>query len=91
MWGEVEACQNRPSAAIYPIAYLNAIHLKLRRDGKVLNTAVSVVLGVDLDGQRIVFGHWVGDGAEGGNFWLSVVTDLQARGVRRSLLPVVTD
>ncbi len=82
VWGLVEAWQNRPLAAIYPIVYLDAIHLKLRRDGKVVNTAVYVVLGVDLEGQRDVLGHWVGDGAEGANFWLSVVTDLQARGVQ---------
>src|SRR5919198_4198580 len=81
VWSLVEAWQNRPLAAIYPIVYLDAIHLKLRRDGKVQNTAVYIVLGVDLDGQRDVLGHWVGDGAEGANFWLSVVTDLQARGV----------
>ena len=81
VWGLVEAWQNRPLAAIYPIIYLDAIHLKIRRDGRVLNTAVYIVLGVDVDGQRDVLGHWVGDGAEGANFWLSVVTDLQARGV----------
>jgi transposase-like protein len=81
VWGLVEAWQNRPLSAIYPIVYLDAIHLKLRRDGKVVNTAVYIVLGVDLDGHRDVLGHWVGDGAEGANFWLSVVTDLQARGV----------
>ncbi len=82
VWSLVEAWQNRPLAEIYPIVYLDAIHLKLRRDGKVVNTAVYVVLGVDLEGQRDVLGHWVGDGAEGANFWLSVVTDLQARGVQ---------
>jgi putative transposase len=82
VWSLVEAWQNRPLAAIYPIIYLDAIHLKLRRDGKVANTAVYIVLGVDLDGQRDVLGHWVGDGAEGANFWLSVVTDLQGRGVQ---------
>jgi putative transposase len=81
VWALVEAWQNRPLSPIYPIIYLDAIHLKLRRDGKVVNTAVYIVLGVDLDGQRDVLGHWVGDGAEGANFWLSVVTDLQARGV----------
>jgi transposase-like protein len=51
----------------------DAIHLKLRREGKVVNTAVYVVLGVDLEGQRDVLGHWVGDGAAGANFWLSGV------------------
>ena len=81
VWGLVEAWQNRPLASVYPIIYLDAIHLKIRRDGRVVNTAVYIVLGVDVDGQRGVLGHWVGDGAEGANFWLSVVTDLQARSV----------
>lgn len=81
VWSLVEAWQSRPLASIYPIIYLDAIHLKIRRDGKVLTTAVYVVLGIDLEGQRDVLGHWVGDGSEGANFWLSVVTDLQARGV----------
>jgi transposase-like protein len=81
VWGLVEAWQSRPLSSVYPIIYLDAIHYKIRRDGRVLNTAVYIVLGVDVDGQRDVLGHWVGDGAEGANFWLSVVSDLQARGV----------
>ena len=81
VWPLVEAWQNRPLAAIYPIIYLDAIHVKLRREGRVENTAVYTVLGVDLEGHKDVLGHWVGDGGEGANFWLSVVTDLQTRGV----------
>ena len=54
-------------AAIYPSVYLDAIHLKLRREDKVVNTAVYVVLGGDLEDQREVLGHGVGDGAEGAN------------------------
>lgn len=82
VWNLVEAWQNRPLMAIYPIVYLDAIHIKLRRESKVENTAVYIVLGVDLEGHREVLGHWVGDGAEGANFWLSVVSDLQNRGVK---------
>lgn len=82
VWNLVEAWQNRSLAAIYPIVYLDAIYLKLRRDGRVQTTAVYIVLAIDLEGQRHVLGHWVGDGAEGANFWLSVVTDLQTRGVQ---------
>jgi transposase-like protein len=82
VWSLVEAWQNRALSAIYPIVYLDAIHLKLRRDGKVLTTAVYVVLGVDLEGRRDVLGHWIGDGGEGASFWLNVVSDLQARGVQ---------
>jgi transposase-like protein len=81
IWPLVEAWQNRPLAAIYPIIYLDALHIKLRRDGKIENIAVYIILGVELNGHRDVLGHWVGDGAEGANFWLSVITDLQTRGV----------
>jgi transposase-like protein len=86
VWGLVEAWQSRPLAAIYAIVYLDAIHLKLRRESKVENTAVYIVLGVDLEGHRDVLGHWVGDGGEGANFWLSVITDLQTRGVKDILI-----
>ena len=82
VWPLVEAWQNRPLAPLYAILYLDAIHIKLKRDGKIDNVAVYNVLGVDLDGHREILGHWVGDGAEGANFWLSVVTDLQNRGVQ---------
>jgi len=81
VWPLVEAWQNRPLAPIYAILYLDAIHIKLKRDGKIDNVAVYNVLGVDLDGHREILGHWIGDGAEGANFWLSVITDLQNRGV----------
>jgi transposase-like protein len=80
--GLAEAWQSRELAAVYPIIYLDAIHVKLRHDGRVENIAVYNVLGVDLEGRKDVLGHWVGNGGEGSNFWLSVVKDLQARGVR---------
>jgi len=82
VWEKVETWQNRPLDAVYPIIYLDALHLKIRQDGKVVNTAVYAVLAVDLNGHRDVLGHWVSDGAEGANFWLSVITDLQNRGVQ---------
>jgi len=82
----VASWQNRPLAETYAIIYLDAIHIKIRRDGKVQNTAVHIVLGVDLEGYREVLGHWVADGAEGANFWLTVITDLQNRGVKDILI-----
>jgi transposase-like protein len=81
IWDQVEEWQNRPLEAIYPIIFLDAIHVKMRRDGKVSNTAVHIILGVGLDGQKDVLGHWVADGEESANFWLSVLSDLQNRGV----------
>ena len=81
IWDQVEEWQNRPLEAIYPIIFLDAIHVKMRRDGKVSNTAVHIILGVGLDGQKDVLGHWVADGEESANFWLTVLSDLQNRGV----------
>jgi transposase-like protein len=86
VWELVESWQSRPLASLYVIIYLDAIHIKMRREGKVENTAVYVVLGVDLEGHRDVLGHWVGDGSESANFWLSVITDLQSRGVKDILI-----
>ena len=82
VWTLVEEWQNRPLAVVYPILYLDALHVKLRHEGHVENTAIYVVLGIDLEGRRDVLGHWVGDGSEGAKFWLSVVTELHARGVQ---------
>jgi len=82
VWEMVEAWQNRPLEAIYPIIYMDAIHIKLRRDGKVSNTAVHIVMGVTMKGYRDVLGHWIADGPEGANFWLSVLSELQNRGVQ---------
>lgn len=55
----------------------------------MVNTAVYNVLGVDMEGHRDILGHWIGDGAEGANFWLSVMTDLQNRGVADIFLACV--
>ena len=81
VWPLVEEWQNRQLKRVYPIVYLDALHMDIRQNGKVANTAVYVVLAIDLEGRKDMLGHWVGDGNEGANFWLSVVTDLQTRGV----------
>lgn len=81
VWPLVEEWQSRPLDSIYVITYLDALHVKLRVEGKITNVAVYIVLAIDTEGRKDVLGHWVGNGAEGANFWLSVVTDLQNRGV----------
>ena len=88
-WALVEAWQSRPLAAGSSIGSRDAIHLKLRRDSKVLTTAVYIVLGGDLDGQRDVRGLWIGDGTAGANVWLTVVTDVQTRGVEDSYIACI--
>lgn len=89
VWPLVEEWQNRPLAGVYPIVFLDALYVKLRREGTIENVAVYTVLAVDVDGHKDVLGHWVGDGGEGANFWLSVLSDLQNRGVKDILIACV--
>lgn len=82
----VQAWQTRPLANLYPIVYLDALYVKLKRNGRIENTAVYNVLGVDMDGRKDCLGHWIGDGAEGAKYWMSVLSELQARGVKDILI-----
>jgi len=79
--------QNRPLDAIYPVIFLDAIHVKIR-DGKVANRPIYVALAVTVEGTRDILGLWAGDGGEGAKFWLSVLTELKNRGVADALMVV---
>lgn len=81
--------QARPLEIMYPLMFLDAIHVRLKREGRIQNTAVYSALAVNLEGRKDVLGHWVGDGSEGANFWLSVITDLKNRGVKDILIACV--
>ena len=85
---EVTAWQNRELSAVYPIVYLDAIHLKIRTDGRVQNRAVYLALAVNLEGQKELLGLWIGE-AEGAKFWLNVLTELNNRGVEDILIAAV--
>jgi putative transposase len=85
---DVRAWQSRPLDPVYPIVYLDAIHLKLRSSGAVQNQAVYVALGVNLEGQKDLLGLWIGE-TEGVKFWLNVLTELRNRGVRDILIACV--
>jgi len=85
---EVKAWQNRPLDAVWPIVYLDAIHLKIRTEGRVRNRAVYVALGINLTGNKELMGLWIGE-AEGAKFWLNVLTELQGRGVQDILIAAV--
>ena len=85
---EVKAWQNRPLEAVYPIVYLDAIHLKLRSNGHVQSQAVYLALGINLEGHKDLLGLWVGE-SEGSKFWLNVLTELQNRGVGDILVACV--
>jgi putative transposase len=85
---KMQEWQNRLLDPLYVFIFLDAIHLKVRREGRVQNTAVYTCLGVNLQGEKQLLGLWIGT-QEGARFWQSVLTDLSNRGVRDILIACV--
>ena len=78
--GEMTEWCNRPLDSVYPVMFIDAIHVKVR-DGQVANRPVYVAIGVSVNGERDILGLWAGDGGEGAKFWLAVLTEIKNRGV----------
>ncbi len=85
---KVTEWQSRPLDAIYPIIYLDCIVVKIRQDKRVINKAVYLALGVNMDGHKELLGLWISEN-EGAKFWLAVLTELQNRGVKDILIACV--
>jgi putative transposase len=85
---EVVEWQSRPLDAVYPIVYLDCIVVKIRQDKRVINKAVYLALGVNMEGHKELLGLWLAEN-EGAKFWLNVLTELQNRGVRDILIACV--
>lgn len=77
--------QSRPLERLYAIVWMDAIHFKIREDGKVITKAVYSVLGVNLNGQKDVLGLYLGQN-ESATFWLQVLNDLNQRGIEDILI-----
>jgi len=84
----VREWQNRPLDAVYPIMYFDALKMKIRDEGRVVNKAIYLAVGVNMDGHKDVLGIWL-DKNEGAKFWLSVFTELKNRGVNDILIACV--
>ena len=85
---QMTAWQNRPLDALYPIVYLDCIVLKVRHNQRVTNQSMYLALGVNLDGHKELLGLWLAQ-TEGAKFWLSILTELKARGVKDILIACV--
>jgi transposase-like protein len=82
---KVKEWQNRPLESVCTIVWLDAIHYKVKDGGKVVGRAVYNVLAINTEGRKDLIGMYVSE-TEGANFWLSVLTDLKARGVKDILI-----
>src|SRR5215472_1782429 len=78
---EVRQWQARPLEALYPIVYLDCLVVKVRESQRVVNKSVYLALGVNLRGYKELLGMWIAQN-EGAKFWLSVLTELQNRGLK---------
>ncbi len=84
---ELQAWQSRPLDQVYPVVFIDAIHVKIR-DGKVVNRPVYTVVGVTVNGERDILGLWVGDGGEGAKYWHQVLSEILNRGTVDVLIVV---
>ena len=85
---EVKQWQQRPLDSHYPFVWMDAIHYKVRENGRYLSKAVYTILGLNMEGKKEVLGLYLSE-SEGANFWLSVLTDLSNRGVKDILIASV--
>lgn len=77
--------QNRPLEPIYAIVFMDAVHFKVRTDGRIINKAAYVAIGINLDGKKDVLGIWSGEN-ESAKYWLNIINELKNRGVKDILI-----
>jgi len=81
----VKEWQNRPLESVYFTVWMDGIVLKVRQGGKYINKCIYLVIGLKKDGLKEVLGMWMAE-TESASFWMSVLTDLKARGVEDILI-----
>ncbi|MCK5402132.1 MAG: IS256 family transposase [Flavobacteriaceae bacterium] len=82
---DIVAWQNRPLESVYLIVWMDGIVFKVRENSKVINKTVYIAVGLKRDGKKEVLGLWLGKN-ESAAFWMSVLTDMKARGVQDILI-----
>jgi putative transposase len=85
---EVRQWQSRPLEPVYPIVYVDCLVVNVRENQRVMNKSLYLVLAVDLNGQKELLGMWIAQ-TEGATFWLSVLTEVQNRGVKDMFIACV--
>lgn len=85
---QIEEWRNRPLESVYPFVFMDAIHYKVRDEGRVVTKAVYCIIGVNQEGYRDLLGLYIG-AAESAKFWMQVLTDLQNRGLEDILIACI--
>lgn len=82
---KIEEWQNRPLEKVYPIIFMDSIFFKVKQEGKVVQKAVNVVIGINKEGYKDILGFWISE-TESAAFWLKILNDLKSRGVEDVLI-----
>ena len=82
---DIIAWQNRTLDSVYLIVWMDGIVFKVRENSKVINKTIYIAVGLKTDGKKEVLGLWLGKN-ESASFWMSVLTDIRARGVQDILI-----
>lgn len=82
---QLQAWKQRPLDTIYPFVWLDAIHYKVKDKGVYVSKAIYTILALNVEGKKELLGLHLSE-SEGANHWLSVLTDLQNRGVQDILI-----
>ena len=85
---QLKAWQSRPLDSVYPFVWLDAIHYKVKEEGRYVNKAVYTLLALNTEGRKELIGLYCSE-SEGANYWLSVLTDLHNRGLQDILIACV--
>lgn len=77
---DIHSWQNRPLERLYLIVWMDGIVFKVRENSRVINKTIYLAIGLNQNGKKDVLGMWLGKN-ESSSFWMSVLTDMKARGV----------
>ena len=82
---EAKEWYSRTLDSLYPVVFLDAVHFKVREEGRIATKAAYVALGINSEGYKDILGIWIGEN-EGAKFWLKVCSELKNRGVQDILV-----
>lgn len=82
---EAKEWYSRTLDSLYPVVFLDAVHFKVREEGRIVTKAAYVALGINSEGYKDILGIWIGEN-EGAKFWLKVCNELKNRGVQDILI-----
>ncbi|QIZ75755.1 IS256 family transposase [Ferrimonas lipolytica] len=85
---ELQAWRERDLEALYPIVWLDAIHYKIKENGRYVTKAIYTILALNVEGKKELLGLYLSDN-EGAHHWLSILTDLHNRGIKDIIIACV--